>query len=212
MSFTSVGESETGSVFGAVSSFFASFVPTAYAEEEEEEEAASDDAQEEEGSADEEEEDEDEDDEPEDPRDEIYAACEEKDCAPAKHHFDECQTRVEAGKLLFEGEDCIEELCVQSSLLPPSPPERPAVFSPAWSPACQRQLCPDRQDRMLTSNSASSDTCALNCGGAVSSGDPHLAVRPGPIRPALMLTNYPLVHLAHCASECTAPKLFAKLV
>lgn len=106
MSLTTFGESEP-SVFGTVTNFVSSFFPVAHAEEEEGEEAGE---EAEEGGGEEEEEE--EEDEPEDPRDEIYVACEENECHEAKHHFDECQTRVEEGKLLFEGEDCIEELYV----------------------------------------------------------------------------------------------------
>lgn len=38
------------------------------------------------------------------------AECENsKQCAPAKHHFDECTNRVNEGNG-FKGEDCMEEL------------------------------------------------------------------------------------------------------
>lgn len=40
----------------------------------------------------------------------IYEACQDsKECAPAKHHFEECTNRVNEGKG-FKGEDCMEEL------------------------------------------------------------------------------------------------------
>ncbi|PWN53657.1 Non-heme 11 kDa protein of cytochrome bc1 complex [Violaceomyces palustris] len=113
------------SIFGNVTSFVTSLFPVAHAEEEKEESEEQEGAETE--GADEEEEDEEEEDEP---APAIYEECENsKKCAPAKHHFDECQARVEAGKG-FEGENCIEEF----------------------------------------------------------------------------------FHLAHCAQECTAPKLFSKLV
>lgn len=61
------------------------------------------------GDDDGEEEDEDED-EPEDQMPSIYEACQDsKECAPAKHHFEECTNRVNEGKG-FKGEDCMEEL------------------------------------------------------------------------------------------------------
>ncbi|KAJ0119441.1 ubiquionol cytochrome c reductase hinge protein [Diaporthe amygdali] len=54
----------------------------------------------------EEEEEEEEDDEPKDPKEELEEECKEsKQCAPAKHHYEECVERVnEGGK-----EDCTEE-------------------------------------------------------------------------------------------------------
>ncbi|KDN39949.1 Non-heme 11 kDa protein of cytochrome bc1 complex [Tilletiaria anomala UBC 951] len=114
---SAVSALEESSLMGSISSFISSFFPVAHAEEGEGED----------GDSGEEEED---DDEPEDPQETIYADCENsKACAPAKHHFDACQSRVQEGKG-FKGEDCIEEF----------------------------------------------------------------------------------FHLAHCASECTAPKLFKRLV
>ncbi|KAF2754703.1 Non-heme 11 kDa protein of cytochrome bc1 complex [Pseudovirgaria hyperparasitica] len=62
--------------------------------------------------AEEEEEEEEEEDEPEDPMPKITEQCaESKECAPAKHHFDECAERVQ-GKIEADGksdEDCVEE-------------------------------------------------------------------------------------------------------
>lgn len=58
--------------------------------------------------ADEEEEEEDEDDEEEvvDPKEQLEEDCRNsKECAPAKHHFEECVERVENGSK----EDCVEE-------------------------------------------------------------------------------------------------------
>ncbi|CAK7565607.1 MAG: Cytochrome b-c1 complex subunit 6, mitochondrial [Sporothrix epigloea] len=79
----------------------------AVAEEPEEEPAedSSDDAEEGEEEEEEEEEDEDED-EIVDPKDQLEEVCRNsKQCAPAKHHFEECVERVENGSK----EDCVEE-------------------------------------------------------------------------------------------------------
>ncbi|GAA98505.1 uncharacterized protein L969DRAFT_88567 [Mixia osmundae IAM 14324] len=56
------------------------------------------------------EEEEEEEEEPVDPADEIKEKCKSSSqCKAAKHHFEECQERVEAGKG-FKGENCVEEL------------------------------------------------------------------------------------------------------
>ena len=60
---------------------------------------------------DEEEEEDEDDDEPKDPKEELEEACKNsKQCAPAKHHFDECVERVTAQEADGEAkEDCVEE-------------------------------------------------------------------------------------------------------
>lgn len=133
----------SASIFDSFSSAFSSLFPTAHADdgddegEEKEEgedskEGGDDDEDKEEGG---DEEEEDEDDEPEDPLPSIYEGeqysllykdekmlctnpvtplspfteCENsKECAPAKHHFLECQERVESGNG-FKDENCVEE-------------------------------------------------------------------------------------------------------
>ncbi|KAL1875858.1 Cytochrome b-c1 complex subunit 6, mitochondrial [Diaporthe australafricana] len=60
----------------------------------------------------EEEEEEEEDDEPKDPKEELEEECKEsKQCAPAKHHYDECVERVTSQQENDGGakEDCVEE-------------------------------------------------------------------------------------------------------
>ncbi|ROW03299.1 hypothetical protein VSDG_01338 [Cytospora chrysosperma] len=59
----------------------------------------------------EEEEEEEEDEEPKDPKDELEEACKEsKQCAPAKHHYDECVERVTSQQDNGGAkEDCVEE-------------------------------------------------------------------------------------------------------
>ncbi|KAI1327381.1 ubiquinol-cytochrome C reductase hinge protein-domain-containing protein [Xylariaceae sp. FL0255] len=76
---------------------------------EDSEEAEGEDA-EEEGEGEEEEEEEDEE-ELEDPKEKLEEECKEsKQCAPAKHHFDECVERVtNASDDAEEKEDCVEE-------------------------------------------------------------------------------------------------------
>jgi len=55
-------------------------------------------------------------------------ACKEsKQCAPAKHHFDECVERVQAAQDTEEGtkEDCVEECTFPNPTHPPgAPPSR----------------------------------------------------------------------------------------
>ncbi|KAI0204597.1 ubiquinol-cytochrome C reductase hinge protein-domain-containing protein [Astrocystis sublimbata] len=69
-------------------------------------ESKSDDAEDEEDD-----EEEDEDDEPQDPKEQLEEECKNsKQCAPAKHHFDECVERVtNASDDDGESEDCVEE-------------------------------------------------------------------------------------------------------
>ncbi|UZJ53534.1 hypothetical protein CBS101457_002854 [Exobasidium rhododendri] len=111
----------SSSLFDSISSAFSSFFPVAHADEGEddeggddgkdeggEKEEGGDDKEEEGGDAGGEEEEED-DDEPEDIMPGIYEDCENsKECSPAKHHFLECQERVEAGNG-FKDENCVEE-------------------------------------------------------------------------------------------------------
>ncbi|OTB09554.1 hypothetical protein M426DRAFT_81535 [Hypoxylon sp. CI-4A] len=75
---------------------------------EEKPEEVSEDSQEEEGEEEEEEEDEEE---IEDPKEKLEEECaNSKQCAPAKHHFDECVERVTNASEDSEGkEDCVEE-------------------------------------------------------------------------------------------------------
>ncbi|KAK7716092.1 Cytochrome b-c1 complex subunit 6, mitochondrial [Diaporthe eres] len=80
--------------------------------EESSSEDKSEDAEEEpEAEEEEEEEEEEEDDEPKDPKEELEEECKEsKQCAPAKHHYDECVERVTSQEA--DGgakEDCVEE-------------------------------------------------------------------------------------------------------
>ncbi|PWN23536.1 Non-heme 11 kDa protein of cytochrome bc1 complex [Microstroma glucosiphilum] len=135
----------------SVTSFFSSMLPALHADDEgeseegeaseggeeseggegesggDEESSEGGEGEEEESGGDDEEEEEEEE---EDLMPGIYEECEKsKQCAPAKHHFDECTNRVNEGNG-FKGEDCMEEF----------------------------------------------------------------------------------FHLAHCASDCTAPKIFSKLV
>ncbi|ORY61205.1 uncharacterized protein BCR38DRAFT_29372 [Pseudomassariella vexata] len=97
----------------------------------EEQESNDEPAEEEEGGEDEEEEEE-EDDEEEivDPKEKFEEECKEsKQCAPAKHHFDECVERVTQQE--EDGgakEDCVEECC---SSLPPCPLRHPMCRSQA---------------------------------------------------------------------------------
>ncbi|KAJ1327974.1 ubiquinol-cytochrome c reductase subunit 6 [Microdochium nivale] len=81
---------------------------------EEEKEESSDDEEEEE-----EEEEDDDDDEPKDPKEELEEACKNsKQCAPAKHHFDECVERVTAQEADGEAkEDCVEECKLRPSFM-----------------------------------------------------------------------------------------------
>ncbi|KUI52899.1 Cytochrome b-c1 complex subunit 6 [Cytospora mali] len=81
-------------------------------------EDSKDESTEEEGSAEEEpeeeedeEEEEEEEEEPKDPKDELEEACKEsKQCAPAKHHYDECVERVTSQQENGGAkEDCVEE-------------------------------------------------------------------------------------------------------
>ncbi|KAG6361599.1 hypothetical protein INS49_009826 [Diaporthe citri] len=89
--------------------------PAEDSKDESKEESSSDDKSEdadEEGEAEEEEEEEEEeDDEPKDPKEELEEECKEsKQCAPAKHHYDECVERVTSQEA--DGgakEDCVEE-------------------------------------------------------------------------------------------------------
>ncbi|CAO3666447.1 hypothetical protein G6F70_006501 [Rhizopus microsporus] len=81
-----------------LSEFFASFVPTVFADEEPQEEQP---VEEQEEVVEEEEE---EEEEPEDPKPEIMEACAEQ-CAALKKHLDECNERVENGS----SENCVEE-------------------------------------------------------------------------------------------------------
>ncbi|KAG8169739.1 hypothetical protein KVR01_000484 [Diaporthe batatas] len=77
--------------------------------EDKSEEAAEDEPEAEE--EEEEEEEEEDDDEPKDPKEELEEECKEsKQCAPAKHHYDECVERVTSQEA--DGgakEDCVEE-------------------------------------------------------------------------------------------------------
>ncbi|KAH7027888.1 ubiquinol-cytochrome C reductase hinge protein-domain-containing protein [Microdochium trichocladiopsis] len=79
-------------------------------EDKETKEDSKDEEKEEDAEEEEEEEDED-DDEPKDPKEELEEACKNsKQCAPAKHHFDECVERVTAQEADSEAkEDCVEE-------------------------------------------------------------------------------------------------------
>ncbi|KAI5866237.1 ubiquinol-cytochrome C reductase hinge protein-domain-containing protein [Durotheca rogersii] len=79
----------------------------------------------------EEEEEEEDDDEPKDPKDQFEEDCKNsKQCAPAKHHFDECVERVtnppDGGET---DEDCVEE-CKKRAL----PSRRPAPGREARAP------------------------------------------------------------------------------
>ncbi|KAK9424226.1 putative Ubiquinol-cytochrome C reductase hinge protein-domain-containing protein [Seiridium unicorne] len=77
-------------------------------EEEEGGEEESEDAEEEEGEEDEDEEEEEE----QDPKDKFEEECKNsKQCAPAKHHYDECVERVTKAEEDGSGakEDCVEE-------------------------------------------------------------------------------------------------------
>ncbi|TFL02119.1 hypothetical protein BDV98DRAFT_566718 [Pterulicium gracile] len=59
---------------------------------------------------------EEEEEEPEDEMPAIREACEKTAaCAPAVHHFQHCQEKVNAGEG-FKGEDCVEELCIAPRL------------------------------------------------------------------------------------------------
>ncbi|KAI0816131.1 ubiquinol-cytochrome C reductase hinge protein-domain-containing protein [Xylaria sp. FL0064] len=65
---------------------------------------------EEEEKEDEGEEEEEEEEELEDPKEKFEEECKNsKQCAPAKHHFDECVERVTKASDDDEGEDCVEE-------------------------------------------------------------------------------------------------------
>ncbi|KAI0407213.1 ubiquinol-cytochrome C reductase hinge protein-domain-containing protein [Xylaria palmicola] len=56
------------------------------------------------------EEEEEEEEEPVDPKETLEEECKNsKQCAPAKHHFDECVERVTNASDDAEGEDCVEE-------------------------------------------------------------------------------------------------------
>ncbi|PWN92004.1 Non-heme 11 kDa protein of cytochrome bc1 complex [Acaromyces ingoldii] len=110
-------EDSSSSLFSSMTSAFSSLFPSVHAEEEDEdsrdegegEDEKEGDDDKEEGGDEEEEEEEEEEDEPEDPQPAIYEECENsKECSPAKHHFLECQERVEAGKGFHE-ENCVEE-------------------------------------------------------------------------------------------------------
>jgi len=106
-------------------SMLQSFFTTAHAEEDKPEEAEAeessdqdeepkeeDEADDGEDDAEEEDEDEDEDEEePEDPKPALEDECaNSRQCAPAKHHFDDCVERVtEAGEHPEHKEDCVEE-------------------------------------------------------------------------------------------------------
>ncbi|EIM79246.1 Non-heme protein of cytochrome bc1 complex [Stereum hirsutum FP-91666 SS1] len=109
----------------ALSSFFSSFVGTAYAEEKPEEnkkEEAEEDSGKEEG-GEEEAKEEEEEEEPEDLMPAIRSECEESAaCKPAKHHFLHCQEKIEAGEG-HKGETCVEEMfllmhCADNCLAP----------------------------------------------------------------------------------------------
>ncbi|KAH8776466.1 ubiquionol cytochrome C reductase hinge protein [Diaporthe sp. PMI_573] len=79
--------------------------------EESSSEDKSEEAEEEPEAEEEEEEEEEDDDEPKDPKEELEEECKEsKQCAPAKHHYDECVERVTSQEA--DGgakEDCVEE-------------------------------------------------------------------------------------------------------
>ncbi|KIH92347.1 ubiquinol-cytochrome c reductase subunit 6 [Sporothrix brasiliensis 5110] len=78
----------------------------AEAEAPEENDAKAEDEAEDEEDGEEEEEDEEDEDEVVDPKDQLEEDCRNsKECAPAKHHFEECVERVENGSK----EDCVEE-------------------------------------------------------------------------------------------------------
>ncbi|KAI1380348.1 Non-heme 11 kDa protein of cytochrome bc1 complex [Hypoxylon crocopeplum] len=82
------------------------------AEDKEPQEEASEESKEDEGDdAEEEEEEEEEDEEPQDPKEKLEEECKNsKQCAPAKHHFDECVERVTNSTEEGEAkEDCVEE-------------------------------------------------------------------------------------------------------
>ncbi|KAI1649439.1 Non-heme 11 kDa protein of cytochrome bc1 complex [Daldinia loculata] len=124
-------------------------------------EAPAEEPQEEEQAEEEEEEEEEEDeDEPKDPKEQLEEACKNsKQCAPAKHHFDECVERVTNASDEGEaGEDCVEEckgsFCTRKNIF-----EKPIYFT----------------DYKLTQ------------------------------------VFSPVFHLAHCASQCAAPKLWSIL-
>ncbi|KAI1078054.1 Non-heme 11 kDa protein of cytochrome bc1 complex [Whalleya microplaca] len=75
-------------------------------------EAAEDQDEESTEEGEEEEEEEEDEEELEDPKEKLEEACKEsKQCAPAKHHFDECVERVTSAEDSEEGakEDCVEE-------------------------------------------------------------------------------------------------------
>ncbi|KAF5608760.1 ubiquionol cytochrome C reductase hinge [Fusarium subglutinans] len=107
------------------------------AEEPQEETESKDESKDEpeEEAEDEEEEDEDEDDEEElvDPKETLEEECKNSpQCAPAKHHFDECVERVQQQE--SEGgakEDCVEE-CMSTSpdcVMGPEDPEHPTYHT-----------------------------------------------------------------------------------
>lgn len=118
--------SSSTSVFDSIAETVSSFFPTVHADEGEDEaegDEGSEEGGEEEGGEEEEEE---EEDEPEDPMPGIQEGerevmdmcatnicmedCENsRECSSAKHHFLECQERVEAGNG-FKDENCVEEL------------------------------------------------------------------------------------------------------
>ncbi|KAK1776261.1 ubiquinol-cytochrome C reductase hinge protein-domain-containing protein [Copromyces sp. CBS 386.78] len=79
------------------------------AETKAEEPAAAAEEPEEEAEAEEEAEEEEDEDEIVDPKETLEEECRNsKECAPAKHHYDECVARVTGGAGA-EGEDCVEE-------------------------------------------------------------------------------------------------------
>ncbi|CAK5281905.1 unnamed protein product [Mycena citricolor] len=87
-----------------IGSFITSLFTPTHADSEEKPEAAAP-AEEAKEEAEEEEE------EPEDAHPAIREACMSRpECAPAKHHFEKCQEKVQAGEG-FKGEDCVEEMC-----------------------------------------------------------------------------------------------------
>ncbi|KAL7622256.1 ubiquinol--cytochrome-c reductase subunit 6 [Parahypoxylon ruwenzoriense] len=83
----------------------------------EDKEEAQPQAEEEDAEEEEEEEEEEDEDEPKDPKEQLEEDCKNsKQCAPAKHHFDECVERVTSAEESGEAkEDCVEE-CKENAL------------------------------------------------------------------------------------------------
>ncbi|EIW56342.1 Non-heme 11 kDa protein of cytochrome bc1 complex [Trametes versicolor FP-101664 SS1] len=103
----------------SLSSMFSSFF-TVHADAPEEKEAKEEPSQEEEAEEEPAQEEEEEE-EPEDPLPAIVEECEQSaKCAPALHHFQHCEEKVNAGEG-YKGEDCVEEFlmhCVNGCTAP----------------------------------------------------------------------------------------------